>query len=191
MIRILIQYCNKDLICKVQCQNADVSGVLNIFWFKHNCTVIKTILILHILPRDLIKLAKHWTFSYRHLLHRNTGSPCRVWTDTGSHETLNPLTSIRIVFFICHVKKSNRCIKKLYNYNWWLVLVIFKVARVFEWPIAVCFYWVSVVNSWTCTTLGRLNLFQPILVFMYIFYESRGTKVAEIHLCLLEGCGHN
>lgn len=68
-------------------------------------------------PGDLVKLAMHWTFSYRHLLLWNISFPHHEWKGVKSHETVKPLTFIRNVYITCHVKISNRCIKKFYNYK--------------------------------------------------------------------------
>lgn len=68
-------------------------------------------------PGDLVKLAMHWTFSYRHLLLWNISFPHHKWKGVKSHETVKPLTFIRNVYITCHVKISNRCIKKFYNYK--------------------------------------------------------------------------
>lgn len=88
-------------------------------------------------PGDLVKLAMHWTFSYRHLLLWNISFPHHKWKGVKSHETVKPLTFIRNVYITCHVKISNRCIKKFYNYK--------QTSFYFEFQNEL---WHSVNHSW-------------------------------------------
>lgn len=84
-------------------------------------------------PGDLVKLAMHWTFSYRHLLLWNISFPHHKWKGVKSHETVKPLTFIRNVYITCHVKISNRCIKKFYNYK--QTCFLFWISK---WVVAFC-----------------------------------------------------
>lgn len=84
-------------------------------------------------PGDLVKLAMHWTFSYRHLLLWNISFPHHEWKGVKSHETVKPLTFIRNVYITCHVKISNRCIKKFYNYK--QTCFLFWISK---WVVAFC-----------------------------------------------------
>lgn len=107
-------------------------------------------------PGDLVKLAMHWTFSYRHLLLWNISFPHHEWKGVKSHETVKPLTFIRNVYITCHVKISNRCIKKFYNYK--QTCFLFWISK---WVVTFCESFVVQSIPSKCN-LGRIFFFKDL-----------------------------